>query len=262
MSWFKRGFVCSVYGLLYLPILVLVVYSFNSAASGFQWEGFGFTGYKELWANQDLIDAAWRSVWLGVVAASLSTLLGTLIAFVLHRFPVRGKRALTAMLFVVLMSPDIVVAICLLILFIFLGIELGFVSLLLAHITFCLPFVVITVHARLQGFNNQIIDAARDLGASEWYLLLKVILPLLFPAIAASWLLAFTLSLDDVVISTFVSGPTYEILPLHIYSMVRLGLRPEVNALATLLLMFSLLTLMGSQWLLTRRRFILDGQKI
>jgi spermidine/putrescine transport system permease protein len=147
-----------------------------------------------------------------------------------------------------------VLAISLLALFILLGVQLGYLSLLLAHITFCLPFVVVTVYSRLSGFNPQILEAARDLGASELRTILTVLVPIIFPAVLAGWLLGFTLSLDDVVVSMFVTGPTFEVLPLRIYSMVRLGLKPEVNALAAVLLALSLLALIGSQFLLLRKK--------
>jgi len=157
------------------------------------------------------------------------------------------------MLFVVMMSPDIVMAISLLVLFMLLGISLGFWSLLFSHITFCLPFVVITVYSRLKGFDVRMLEAAKDLGASETTILRKIILPLAMPAVAAGWLLSFTLSMDDVVVSSFVTGPTFEILPLKIYSMVKVGVSPEVNALATILMLLSLLLVAGSQWLLRDR---------
>jgi spermidine/putrescine transport system permease protein len=150
---------------------------------------------------------------------------------------------------VVMMSPDIVMAISLLALFLVLGAQLGFFTLLIAHITFCLPFVVVTVYSRLNGFDVKMLEAAKDLGASEWVILKQIILPLAKPAVAAGWLLSFTLSLDDVIISSFVTGPTYEILPLKIYSMVKVGISPEVNALATVMLIVSLILVVASQLL-------------
>ncbi|MBJ3960193.1 ABC transporter permease subunit, partial [Salmonella enterica subsp. enterica serovar Typhimurium] len=147
------------------------------------------------------------------------------------------------------MSPDIVMAISLLALFLVLGAQLGFFTLLIAHITFCLPFVVVTVYSRLNGFDVKMLEAAKDLGASEWVILKQIILPLAKPAVAAGWLLSFTLSLDDVIISSFVTGPTYEILPLKIYSMVKVGISPEVNALATVMLIVSLVLVVISQLL-------------
>jgi spermidine/putrescine transport system permease protein len=253
MRWLKHGYLGLVYLLLYLPIAVLVVFSFNASRNPYRWQGLSLEWYARLWDNDALIQAAANSLLLASSAATLSTLIGTLTAIALHRFRFRGKRVLNGMLFVVMMSPDIVLAISLLVLFILLGVKLGYLSLLLAHVTFCLPFVVVTVYARLSGFNAQIIEAARDLGASEWQMLRTVLVPIIFPAVMAGWLLGFTLSLDDVVVSIFVTGPTFEVLPLRIYSMVRLGVKPEVNALATVLLMLSLLALLASQYFLARK---------
>ncbi len=253
MRWLKTGYLGLVYLLLYLPIGVLVVFSFNASRNPYRWQGLSLEWYARLWDNDALIQAAANSLLLATSAATLSTLIGTLTAIALHRYRFRGKRLLNGMLFVVMMSPDIVLAISLLVLFILLGIKLGYLSLLLAHVTFCLPFVVVTVYARLTGFNAQIIEAARDLGASEWQMLRTVLVPIIFPAVMAGWLLGFTLSLDDVVVSIFVTGPTFEVLPLRIYSMVRLGVKPDVNALATVLLVLSLLALLASQYFLAKK---------
>jgi len=254
LRWLKQLYLWLVYAFLYLPIGVLVVYSFNASKNPYIWGGFSGQWYTKLWQNEALIGAAVNSLLLAVSSAALSTLIGTLTAIALHRYRFRGKRVLNGMLFVVMMSPDIVLAISLLALFILLGVQLGYLSLLLAHITFCLPFVVVTVYSRLSGFNPQILEAARDLGASELRTILTVLVPIIFPAVLAGWLLGFTLSLDDVVVSMFVTGPTFEVLPLRIYSMVRLGLKPEVNALAAVLLALSLLALIGSQFLLLRKK--------
>ncbi len=251
-GWLARIYLALVYGLLYLPIGVLVVYSFNDAHTGYRWGGLSLRWYRALLTNDTLVQSMWNSLLLAFAAATLSTLIGTLTALALHRYRFRGRRLLQAMLFVVMMAPDIVLAISLLALFLAVGIELGFVSLLLAHVTFCLPFVVITVAARLSGFDDRLLEAAQDLGARELTRMRTVLLPVIMPAVLAGWLLGFTLSLDDVVVSTFVSGPGYEVLPLRIYSMVRVGLKPEVNALGALLLAFSLLMLLWSQLLLTR----------
>jgi spermidine/putrescine transport system permease protein len=242
-----------IYGLLYLPIGVLLLYSFNDARTGYRWGGWSLRWYRALFANDAMVQALWNSLLLAFAAATLSMLIGTLTALALHRYRFRGRQLLQGMLFVVMMSPEIVLAISLLALFLLVGFQLGFVSLLLAHLTFCLPFVVITVAARLTGFDERLLEAARDLGAGEFAALRTVLVPVIMPALLAGWLLGFTLSLDDVVVSTFVSGPSYEVLPLRIYSMVRIGLKPEVNALGTLLLGFSLLTLGLSQLLVTRR---------
>ncbi|MDV2078292.1 spermidine/putrescine ABC transporter permease PotC [Marinobacter xestospongiae] len=252
--WLPKVYLALVYGLLYLPILVLVVFSFNRSRTGYSWDGLSLHWYQSLFNNHAMVQAMWNSLWLALAAATVSTLIGALTALALHRYRFRGKRVLNGMLFVVMMSPEIVLAISLLALFLMIGLQLGFVSLLLAHVTFCLPFVVITVMARLSGFDERLPEAARDLGASEFTMTRTVLIPVIAPALLAGWLLGFTLSLDDVVVSTFVSGPSYEILPLRIYSMVRVGLKPEVNALGTLLLVCSLMMLMLSQWILTRSK--------
>ena len=254
MRWLPRFYLVLVYMLLYLPILVLVVYSFNDARTGYRWGGFSLRWYGALFDNHALVQAMWNSLWLALAAATVSTLIGALTALALQRYRFRGKQALRGMLFVVMMSPEIVLAISLLALFLLVGLQLGFVSLLLAHVTFCLPFVVITVSARLSGLDERLLEAARDLGASEFITVRTILVPVMMPALLAGWLLGFTLSLDDVVVSTFVSGPSYEILPLRIYSMVRIGLKPEVNALGSLLLVFSLVMLVLSQFILMRSK--------
>jgi spermidine/putrescine transport system permease protein len=254
MRWLPRTYLALVYLLLYIPIAVLVVFSFNDSRTGYSWGGLSLRWYESLFNNYAMMKALGNSLFLALTAATVSTLIGALTALALHRYRFRGKKALKGMLFVVMMSPEIVLAISLLGLFLLAGIQLGYVSLLLAHVTFCLPFVVITVMARLSGFDERLPEAARDLGASDFTMTRTVLIPAIMPALMAGWLLGFTLSMDDVVVSTFVSGPSYEILPLRIYSMVRVGLKPEVNALGTLLLVFSLVMLLLSQWVLMRNK--------
>lgn len=248
MRMLRNGYIFLVYAFLYVPLLLLVAYSFNAGRNPYGWQGFSLQWYSSLFSNTSLLGAAGNSLLLAFATATATMIIGALTAMALHRYAFRGKALLSGLLFTLMMVPDIVLAIALLLLFIWLGIELGFVSLLLAHITFCLPFVVVTVYARLTHFNEAVIEAARDLGASESQMVRTVLLPILTPALLAGWLLGFTLSLDDVVVSTFVTGPSFDVLPLKIYSMVRLGLKPEVNALATLLLSISLVTLALSHW--------------
>lgn len=254
MTRLLRGsFMTLIYAWFYIPIVILIVNSFNASRFGINWQGFATRWYHLLLNNDSLLQAAQHSLIMGVLSASCATLIGSLTAVALYRYRFRGKPFVSGMLFVVMMSPDIVMAISLLVLFMLLGISLGFWSLLFSHITFCLPFVVITVYSRLKGFDVRMLEAAKDLGASETTILRKIILPLAMPAVAAGWLLSFTLSMDDVVVSSFVTGPTFEILPLKIYSMVKVGVSPEVNALATILMLLSLLLVAGSQWLLRDR---------
>ncbi|WP_156819081.1 spermidine/putrescine ABC transporter permease PotC [Psychrobacter lutiphocae] len=254
MKWLARLYLTVMYLLIFAPIVVMVVFSFNASKVGYHWGGLSTTWYQELFANEGMIQAAINSVVLAVVAATVTTLIGALTALSFQRYDFNGKGVLQGLLFVLMMSPEIVLAISLLALFLMLGIKLGFVTLLLAHITFCLPFVVITVSARLSSMDNSVLEAARDLGASEMTMIRTVLLPIIMPAVMAGWVLAFTLSLDDVVVSTFNTGADFEILPLQIYSMVRVGVKPEVNAVGTILLVISLIGLLLSQWLLFKKR--------
>ncbi|CAH0533502.1 Inner membrane ABC transporter permease protein YdcV [Vibrio stylophorae] len=246
---FRGSYLSLVYAFLYIPILVLIVNSFNASRFGMDWRGFTLKWYHQLFNNDSLIQAAWHSINVAVFSATVATLIGSLTAIALYRYRFRGKNFVHGMLFVVMMSPDIVLAISLLALFSLVGFQLGFFSLLVSHVTFCLPFVVVTVYSRLNGFDVRMLEAAKDLGANEWTILSKIILPLAKPAVAAGWLLSFTLSLDDVIVSSFVTSPSYEILPLKIYSMVKVGIKPEINALATLMLLVSLVLVICSQLL-------------
>jgi spermidine/putrescine transport system permease protein len=247
---FRWGFLGLVLTLIYLPILVLVVNSFNESKYGIKWGGFTFKWYEKFWNNDGLMNAALNSLTVSIVAASIATIIGTLAAVALHRYQFKGKALVSSMVFVSMLTPEIVMAISLLIVFMALGISLGFVSLVIGHITFCLPFVIVAVYSRLKGFDMKMLEAARDLGASESRIFFKIILPLALPAVSAGWLLSFTLSLDDVIVSAFVTGPSYEILPLKVYSMVRVGVSPEVNAISTILLVVSLVLVVISQLLL------------
>ncbi len=249
----QGGFMAIVYAYLYVPIIILIVNSFNASRFGFSWQGFTTYWYSILFNNDSLLQAAGHSLTMAVLSATFAALIGSLAAVALYRYRFRGKPFVNGMLFVVMMSPDIVMAISLLVLFMLLGISLGFWSLLFSHITFCLPFVVVTVYSRLKGFDVKMLEAARDLGAGEVTILHQIILPLAMPAVASGWLLSFTLSMDDVVVSSFVTGPGYEILPLKIYSMVKVGLSPEVNALATILLLLSMVLVIASQWVMRDR---------
>lgn len=252
--WLSWGYLAGVLIMLYLPIVVLVINSFNASKYGIHWTGFTWKWYVKLFANEGLMQAAGHSALIAVCSASLATIIGTLAAVALHRYQFKGKAVLSSMVFVSMLTPEIVLAIALLIIFILLGIQLGFWSLLLAHITFCLPFVIVAVYSRLRGFDMKMLEAARDLGATEGKIFMKIILPLALPAVSAGWLLSFTLSLDDVIVSAFVTGPSYEILPLKIYSMVRVGVSPEVNAISTTLLVVSLVLVIVSQLLLREEK--------
>ncbi len=253
MKGLRLFFFAGIFGYLYLPIAILVVNAFNDNRYGLKWDGFTLKWFSAMAGNSGLMEAARHSLAIAVCAATFATAIGALAAIAFHRYRFPGRRVLQGTLMTLMMAPDIILAISLLVLFVSIGVALGFWSLLLAHITFCLPFAMVTVSARLQGFDPHLLDAARDLGASEGQLLRRIVLPLLRPALLSSWLLAFTLSLDDVIVSSFVTGPAYDVLPLKIYSMVKVGVKPEVNALATIMVVLSLALVLISQLFLKEK---------
>lgn len=254
MKKIKITYASLIYLFLYFPIVVLIVYSFNASRFGTSWQGFTLDWYTSLLDNSDLIDAAVNSVMVATLAATFATIIGTLAAIAFYRYSFLGKKMLIGLLYIIMMVPDIVMGTSLLILFVMIKLDPGFVTLLLAHITFCIPFVAVTVMSRIKGFDKNFFDAAGDLGATEFQTVWHVLLPMMLPAIVAGWLLGFTLSLDDVIISFFVTGPEFDILPLRIYSMVRLGVKPEVNALCTVMFTLSLIIVMFSQILNKERK--------
>jgi spermidine/putrescine transport system permease protein len=236
-----------VFVFLYLPLGVMVVYSFNASRFSMAWKGFSLDWYVKLFSNAALMQAAFNSLLIAALAATCSSILGTLIAMALQRWRFPSRKVIHTSLFVMMMSPDIVIGISLLVLFMALSLPLGFWTLLMAHVTLCVPFVSITVYARLLGFDPHVVEAARDLGAGEYKVFRHVVLPMVFPAVLAGWFLSFTLSIDDVIISFFNTGPTFEVLPLRIYSMVRLGLKPEVNALCAIMILITAVAVFASQ---------------
>lgn len=250
----RLAYMAGIYLFLYLPLAVLVIYSFNDARFSTDWRGLTLKWYISLLHNGLLLDALGNSLVVAGISSVVATLIGTLAAFAFFRYRFPGRKVLYSLIYVVMMSPDIVMGISLLIFFLFLGFPIGFPTLLLAHVTFCLPFVVVTVYARISGFDLSVLEASKDLGATEFQTFRYVILPMLMPAVLSGWLLSFTLSLDDVIVSFFVTGPTFEILPLKIYSMVRLGIKPEINALCTVLFGFTLVSVSLSQYLLKERK--------
>ncbi len=247
MKALKISYSSLVYSFLYLPIIVLIIYSFNASKFGTSWKGFTFKWYESLMNNSSLMSAAGNSLLVAVTAATLATIIGSVAAVAFYRYGFRGKKMLLGLVYVLIMAPDIVMGISLLIMFVTIHMNIGFTTLLLSHITFNIPFVIVTVLSRMKGFDKNLFDAAGDLGATEFQTVRHVLLPMMFPAVIAGWLLSFTLSMDDVLISFFVTGPDFDILPLRIYSMVRLGVKPEVNALCTVMFALSLIIVMASQ---------------
>lgn len=242
-----------IYLFFYVPIIILMVYSFNEAQYSLLWHGFSFRWYVELFHDTDLWLSAFNTFILGITASTIAMGIGGLIAISLYRYDFLGRQFLFMLIFILILSPDIVMGIALLILFSFVKIQLGFWSLLLAHITFCIPFVAVTVYARLSSLDEYLFEAAKDLGAKDWTIVTRIVLPLIWPALFAGWLLSFTLSIDDVLISYFVAGPDFEILPLKIYSMVRLGVKPEINALCTITFGLTLLFIVLYQFFIRKK---------
>jgi spermidine/putrescine transport system permease protein len=227
---------------LYAPILVVTVYSFNAARFGAGWAGFTTKWYGTLWQNSEALSAAKNTLLLAVLSTAISTVLGTMLGYGMSRFRFPGKALFSRMLYVPVFIPDIVLAVALLLFYAlirnWLGLfELGLMTMVLAHVTFQIPFVAIIVRARLAGMDPALEEAARDLGANAWQTFSHVTLPLLMPGVMAGALLAFTLSLDDFVVSFFTSGPGSTTLPILIYSSVKRGITPEINALSTLILL-------------------------
>lgn len=223
---------------LYLPILVLVANSFNASRFAGGWRGFSLVWYRQLFNEPEIWRAALTSLLVAAVATAASLVLGTLAAFALHRFArSRLQRLHYLLIYAPLVAPEILVGISLLMFFVAARVGLGLLTIILAHITFCLSFVAMTVLARFQDFDEALIEAARDLGAGWWTATRRVLLPLLRPGLLAGALLAFTLSIDDFVITFFVAGPGTTTLPIRIYSMIKYGSPPLINALSTILLL-------------------------
>ena len=238
----------------YLPIAVVVVQSFNGARFGSGFEGPTLDWYRRLFAHREIWPAVVNSLLIAVSATLVSVVLGTAGAIALHRYRSRLQRVHYALVYTPLVVPEILMGISLLLFFAAIGLELGLVTIFLAHVTFCLSYVAMVVLGRLQDFDDAVIEAAQDLGASWWTITWRILLPLLAPGIVAGGLLAFTLSIDDFVSSFFVAGPGSTTLPIRIYSMIKHGAPPLINALSTILLAITFLCVIASQYLSNRGR--------
>lgn len=227
----------AVYAFLYLPLVIVVVYSFNDSRLNAEWVGFTFDWYGKLLHDQEMLKAAANSLIIATISAAIATVLGTLAGMAMHQFRLR---LLPGLVMAPIAMPDILMGVSLLLFFIIINMTLGLVSIVLAHITFCIGFVALSVQARISGIDKSLTEAARDLGATPWICFRRITLPLLAPGIIAGALMAFTLSIDDFVITFFVAGVGSSTLPLQIYSMVKTAVTPEVNAISTLLMVLTL----------------------
>lgn len=242
-----------VFVFLFLPILVLVIFSFNTSKLNIIFEGFTLRWYSELFKNTMLLEALWNTLLIAVVSTVVSTVIGTISAYGLKKFNFPFKKFINELLYIPIVIPEIVLGISLLCVYSLLKIELGMFTLILSHVAFSIPFVIINVNSVLDTMNPNIEEAASDLGASKLETFFRIVLPSLVPGILSGAQLAFTLSLDDVVISYFTAGPDSNTLPLQVFSMIKTGVTPDVNALITILLLFIFIGLFISMSLSLRK---------
>jgi spermidine/putrescine transport system permease protein len=235
-SYFPQLIIGFTLFFLYLPIIILVISSFNTSRFSAVWGGFSFKWYLKLFSEPQVLSAFGQSLIVATSATIASTVLGTFAAFALHRFKGTLQKVHYALIFSPLLLPDLLMGVSLLIFFVFLNMKLGLFTIFLAHTTFCVSYVTFVVMSRLQNFDFSLIEAAWDLGATPFQVVKKVIFPIMGPGILAAALLAFTLSIDDFVVTFFVAGPGSQTLPLYIYGMIKYGTTPIINALSTILL--------------------------
>lgn len=239
LKWTRFNIVSVIFGFsfLYLPIALLVIYSFNESKLVTVWAGFSTKWYAELFQNQALIDAAWVTLRVGLLSATIATVLGTLAALALNRYTsFRGRVLFSGLVYAPLVMPEVITGLSLLLLFVAIGFDRGFWTVTIAHITLTMCFVSVVVQSRLVTFDRSLEEAAMDLGATPTKAFFAVTLPIIAPAVIAGWMLAFTLSIDDLILASFASGPGATTLPMKIYSQVRLGVTPEINAACTILI--------------------------
>lgn len=234
--FFQNLYIILVFLFLYIPIFMVVIFSFNTSKMNIVWEGFTLQWYGTFFQNRSLMEALGLSLYIAIVSTLVSTVIGTLGAIGLNRFEFPGKDLIDQLLYIPVVIPEVVLGVALLCIFSALNMELGITTITLSHITFCIPFVVMNVRARVAGFDKSLEEAAQDLGANGIVTFFKVTLPMIMPGVMSGALLSFSLSLDDVIISFFVTGPGSTTLPLKIFSMVKTGVTPEVNALSTIIM--------------------------
>lgn len=237
LTWFNLTSVTLGFAFLYLPIVLLVIYSFNDSKLVTVWGGWSTRWYVSLFHNEQFMDAAWVTLRVGFLSASIATILGTVAAIVLVRMGrFRGRMLFSGMVYAPLVMPEVITGLSLLLFFVAIGMDRGFWTITLAHVTFTMCFVAVVVQSRLLTFDQSLEEAALDLGCRPFKAFFLITLPIIAPAVISGWMLAFTLSLDDLVIASFTTGPGASTLPMRIYSSVRLGVTPEINAACTLLI--------------------------
>jgi len=248
-----RGYAVLAYLYLYIPIIVLIVFSFNTMKLNVRWQGFTLNWYRVLFNDQQVLLATRNTLIIAVVSTVIATVIGTLAALAMQRYHFPGYSASETIMYIPIVIPEVVMGISLLVFFVMAKMTLGLVTIALSHIAFNIPFVALVVRARLHGYDNSIDEAAMDLGANEMTTFWRVTLPTIMPGVLAGAMLAFTLSLDDYVITYFTAGPGSTTLPLKVYSMVRFMVTPEVNALSTIWVLIVFIVLLIGQ-IAQRRR--------
>ncbi len=249
LNWFLRSWTALVFVFLYAPIAVLVFFSFNSSRLNIVWESFTLQWYQRLLDNTPLIRAAKNSLIIASATTILSVIIGTAGAWLLHRYRFRFSRAIQTLVAIPMVMPEILLGISLLILFVTIGLKLGFATVIIGHVTFSFPFVLVAVQARLQGLDSSLEEAALDLGATPFKAFWLVIMPTLRPAILAGGLMAFTLSLDELIVTFFVQSAASETLPIHVYGLARKGLNPMLNALSAIFILATVVFVFFSAYL-------------
>ena len=239
----KNLFILLVFAFLYLPIFILIIYSFNSSEMNIVFKSFTTIWYKILFTNKDLLEAFFNTMIIAITCTVISTIIGTISAFGLYKYNFKGENIIQKLIYIPIVIPEIVLGISLLSVYTLMKLELGMFTLILSHIAFSIPFVIVSVKSSLSSELDQIEEAASDLGASPFKTFFLITLPNIMPAVISGATLALTLSLDDVVISYFTAGPGSNTLPLKIYSMIKTGITPDVNALSSLMLLFTIIIL-------------------
>lgn len=247
-------YIAAVLTLMYLPVLLIVIYSFNESKLSSVWSGFSLKWYGILLQNRSMKEAIKNSLLLGVLSCLAAAVTGTLGAVGMSRIKLRSKGAVEYISMLPIMIPEIILGMVFMTFFSLIGLPFGMLTLVIAHTAFCIPYVYMMVKARLAGMDKALVEAARDLGASEWRVFFDITLPLLAPAIASGMLLAFAMSWDDVIISIFVTGAQTNTLPVKIYTQIKTGVTPEINALCTLMLLVTGAAIALSAWLGRERK--------
>lgn len=254
-TWYSRLYLCLVMAFLYAPIFVLIVFSFNQSKSRGRWTGFTFDWYQRLFSNDLILTSLRNTLIIAVISTIIATLIGTAAAIGINAMNKRMKTVVMNITYMPIINPEIVTGVSMMLLFVFMKdqigipLESGFLTLTLAHTTFCIPYVILNVIPKLRQMDKYVYEAALDLGCSPYEAIFKVVIPEIMPGIIAGALMAFTMSLDDFIISYFVSGPKSQTLPIAIYSMTRKKVSPEVNALSTIIFGVVLTVLLLSNYL-------------